>query len=111
MRLELHVKSPDGSERLVHEAGAISTLQREARKYNRHHPDNMSLMFTAYQVVESGEKKPVLIGTPRNTQSLSWSAPDARTEASLVAVIGEGDGTRKRVTGTSGQRRAIRDRD
>lgn len=91
MQLLLCVVFPDGAERELYTAGAISTIQREARLFNREHPDNTSLKFYAYQIV-AGQRQLVLIGKPRNEKSLNWAAPEVEEPAKTktrVAVFGK----------------------
>jgi len=103
MLLQLFVLFPNGEDRLLYEAGAISTIQREARLFNREHPDNTRLVFNAYQLV-AGRRELVLIGKPRNEKSLNWEAPEAqetppaRTQV-RVAVLGKKRIVRDRVYG------------
>lgn len=99
MQLLLFVHFPSGETRELYKAGAISTIQREARIFNREHPDNTQLVFYAYQVV-NGENQLVLIGKPRNEKSLNWQAPEVREVARTkvrLAVLGRKRMVRDRV--------------
>lgn len=98
MQLQLFALFPSGEERWLYDAGAISTIQREARSFNREHPDNTRLLFRAYQLV-NGERQLVLVGTPRNEKSLNWHAPDVKEPVRSKFVVAK-----------LGKKRTIRDR-